>query len=289
MISKLIVVYLTMAGLAACPPATGMVDETPPPAASQPEQPPAETTAPVVNTQEEQDPAVALLDTLEQSARDLHTFTASIHYEVIAAFVDSKVIRKGELIYRVEPVDKKKSFAILFDTEIADNRKRERLNHYIFSDRWFVEVDHQEKLFIKREVVEPGEDFDPLKLGEGPFPLPIGQARDDVLARFDVSLIELPDYGPLAKLRGKVEVDGLLLTPKPKTQAADDYKRIALFYDRETRLPIGVEITEINDNRKTARLGDLQRNVELDADAMGKLSIASPDSKDWHIDIRPLQ
>jgi hypothetical protein len=237
----------------------------------------------------EDDPVIALLDALERSADDLRTFTASIHYEVEDALLGEKVIRKGELVYRVDPVDGKKSFAILFNSRIANGRKRDQLKHYIFSDGWFVEVDHDEKLFIKRQVVAEGEEYDPLKLGEGPFPLPIGQAREDVLARFDVSLIELPDTGPLAKLKGGKPVDGLRLIPRPGSQAAEDIDRIDLFYDRATHLPVGISIIEVNGDRKTARLEDLRRNPPLDEAALAKLSIEEPDPTEWRIDIRELQ
>lgn len=235
------------------------------------------------------DPVITLLDTLERSADDLRTFTASIHYEVEDALLGEKVIRKGELVYRVEPEDREKSFAILFESKIANGRKRDQPKHYIFSGGWFVEVDHQEKLFIKRQVVAEGEEYDPLKLGEGPFPLPIGQPREEVLARFDVSLIELPETGPLAKLKGKKAVDGLRLIPKPGSAAAEDYTRIELFYDRETHLPVGIDLIEVNGDRKTARLEDLQRNPPLDEAALAKLSITEPDPTEWRIDIRELE
>lgn len=235
------------------------------------------------------DPVITLLDTLERSADDLRTFTASIHYEVEDALLGEKVIRKGELVYRVEPESGKKSFAILFESKIANGRKRDQLKHYIFSGGWFVEVDHQEKLFIKRQVVAEGEEYDPLKLGEGPFPLPIGQPREDVLARFEVSLIELPETGPLAKLKGKTAVDGLRLIPKPGSAAAKDYAHIELFYDCDTRLPVGIDLIEVNGDRKTARLEGLQRNPLLDEAALAKLSIIEPDPTEWRIDIRELE
>lgn len=235
------------------------------------------------------DPVIALLDTLEHSAADLRSFTASIHYEVEDALLGEKVIRKGELVYRVEPEGGEKSFAILFESKIANGRKRDQLKHYVFSDGWFVEVDHQEKLFIKRQVVAEGEEYDPLKLGEGPFPLPIGQPREEVLARFDVSLIELPETGPLAKLKGKTAVDGLRLIPKPDSAAAKDYAHIELFYDRDTRLPVGIDLIEVNGDRKTARLEGLQRNPLLDEAALAKLSIIEPDPTEWRIDIRELE
>ena len=297
--AKLLIALIAAAGLMRCPAPlpSDHVEGTEPwhaetaGAALLPPSQPGDEPAPCGGDRSEadDDPVITLLDTLERSADDLRTFTASIHYEVEDALLGEKVIRKGELIYRVEPAGGEKSFAILFESKIANGRKRDQLKHYVFSDGWFVEVDHEEKLFIKRQVVAEGEEYDPLKLGEGPFPLPIGQPREEVLARFDVSLIELPDTGPLAKLKGKAAVDGLRLIPKPGSGAAKDYARIELFYDRETHLPVGINLIEVNGDRKSARLESLQRNPSLDEAALAKLSIAEPDPTEWRIDIRELE
>lgn len=305
--AKLLIALIAATGLMRCPAplpsdevegtepwqaqAAGAAPLSPGDQCEQPAEPPTERPEPASEGESgpADDPVVALLDTLEHSAADLRSFTASIHYEVEDALLGEKVIRQGELVYRVGPASGEKSFAILFQSRIASGRKRDQLKHYVFSDGWFVEVDHDEKLFIKRQVVAEGEKYDPLKLGEGPFPLPIGQPRDDVLARFDVSLIELPETGPLAKLKGRMEVDGLRLIPRPGVAAAEDFLRIELFYDRDTHLPAGINLLEVNGDRKTARLGDLRRNPPLDDAALAKLSIAEPDPKEWRIDIRRLE
>ncbi len=247
------------------------------------------------------DPVLDLLETLERSAESLSAFTASVHYEVEDALLGDKVIRKGELIYRVVPDANpgaadpgagagEKSFAILFNSRIENRRKRDQRVHYIFSGRWLIEIDNDEKLFIKREIVRPGEEFDPFKLGQGPLPLPIGQSKDEVLARFDASLCKLPDDGPLKKLKGAVDVDGLLLVPKPGSTAAEDFEQIEVFYDRKTHLPVGIKLIEAGSgNRKTARLDDAKRNPELTEAELAKLSIEEPDATQWRIDVRPLE
>jgi hypothetical protein len=297
--AKLLIALIAAAGLLRCPAPlpSEQVEGTEPwhaetaGAAFLPFSQPGDEPAPCGGDQAaaSDDPVIVLLDTLERSADDLRTFTASIHYEVEDALLGEKVIRKGELIYRVEPGGGKKSFAILFESKIANGRKRDQLKHYVFSDGWFVEVDHEEKLFIKRQVVAEGGEYDPLKLGEGPFPVPIGQPRADVLARFEVSLIELPDAGPLAKLKGKTAVDGLRLIPRPDSAVAKDFARIELFYDRDTRLPVGIDLIEVNGDRKTARLEEVRRNPPLDEAALAKLSIIEPDPTEWRIDIRELE
>ncbi|HWB19512.1 MAG TPA: hypothetical protein VG711_04360 [Phycisphaerales bacterium] len=251
------------------------------PPASQPAE------APQVQAQNQQaavDPKVdALLDQLEQSSKDLKAVTAQLAYEKEDSLLGTKELRTGSLIYKVND-NGTKSFAILFDSLITGGSKREHKKHYIFNDRWLVEVDHEKKQFIKREIVAPGETFDPLKLGEGPFPLPIGQQKADVLKRFDVQSVNVPGEGMLSKL---ANVDSLLLTPKADAAEAKDIKSVAVFYDRDTHLPVGIEMIEQNDDRKTVKLANVARNPDLSAEQVACLSVEEPDPKEWQIDIRP--
>jgi len=233
-------------------------------------------------------PVHQLLDRVESSAANLESFTASVYYETYDDLLDRREIRLGKLIYRItRPDDAERditSFAVLFDSLIIGARRSNRMKHYIFHDRWLAEVDHEARQFIKRELVPPGRQLDPLKLGEGPIPLPIGQPKDEVLARFEVTLIERPDDGPLAKLDN---VDGLLLIPREGTPEADEYRRVELFYDQETNLPVGINAIELNGNRKTVRLSDVKRNPDLTDEQLQHLSIEEPDPRRWSIDVRP--
>ncbi len=250
------------------------------PAENPPQQPPA-AQAPAAGGAIDPD-LDALLTRLETSAKDLTSFAAKITYEKEEALLARTETRTGEIIYRIDR--DKKSFAVLFDKRIIPPRSENRLYHYVFDGRWLAEIDHENKQFIKREIVPPGKVLDPLKLGEGPFPLPIGQAKADVLARFDVAKLDVPEDGLLKSLQN---VDGLLLTPKPNVPEARDYRRVEIFYDRATSLPVGINAIETNDDRKTVKLTDLQRNPVMDEAMLGKLNIAEPDARNWRIDIRP--
>ncbi len=257
--------------------------------ASLPNEPP--TTKPLQEA--EPDPVEDLLDRLERSSAELRDFQARIRYDIWDAVTEEKQIRSGELIYQIDPDDGSKRFAILFDTFIFGNRQEKEAKHYIFADGWLVEVDHNRKQFIKRQIVAPGKTFDPLKLGEGPFPLPIGQPKNEVLARFDVKLLDAPSDPFLAKMLTDRDVQGMVLFPKPNTPEAETFQRVELFYDRETMLPIGINAVAADAidpsdpnsrNRKMVLLSDLKRNEGVDE---AILSIEEPDKREWDIDIRP--
>ncbi len=241
----------------------------------------------------EPDPVEDLLDRLERSSADLRDFQARIRYDIWDAVTEEKQIRSGELIYQIDPDDGSKRFAILFDTFIFGNRQEKEAKHYIFADGWLVEIDPERKQFIKRQIVAPGKTFDPLKLGEGPFPLPIGQPKHEVLARFDVQLLDAPSDPFLAKMLTDRDVQGIVLFPKPNTPEAEKFQRVELFYDRKTMLPIGINAVAADAidpddpnsrNRKMVLLTNLKRNGGVDE---SMLSIEEPDKREWDINILP--
>ena len=239
----------------------------------------------------------ALLTKLEAAADDLRDFHSRLTYEKYDPLLDRTEMRVGELVYQLKP-DSTKRFAVLFDTLIVlqgesdVGRKEDKLRHYVFDGVWLAEIDHEARQFIKRQVVAPGEQLDPLKLGEGPFPLPIGQKKSEVLARFDVQTVDVPAQGLLKNLK---DVDGLLLIPKPGTPEARNYSRVEIYYDRATMLPIGVnavgaEQMDEDDpdsrERKTVWLRELKRNQGVDE---AKLDIHPPRAEDgWRIDIQAM-
>lgn len=225
-----------------------------------------------------------LLDQLEQSAADLQAFTADIQYEKEDVILGRRELRTGDLIYHQDRQSNEKSFAILFDTAIIAGRRQKDPKHYVFNGRWLAEIDPANKQFIKREIVPPGRQLDPLKLGEGPFPLPIGQPKAEVLARFDVTVAEMPRDGLLKDLQN---VQGISLVPKAGTREAREYSKVDLFYDRTTLLPVGIITVDIGSERKVVRFNNVQRNPALKPEQLARLDIAEPNPREWRIDVRP--
>jgi hypothetical protein len=219
-----------------------------------------------------------ILDNVETA--DVSSVKAKVTYIRTDPILNRKEIRTGTIVFRnVE--DKKREAAIMFDTLIIGRRKESKQKHYIFSGRWMAEIDREKKQFIKRELVAPDKkDIDPFELGNGPIPLPIGQKKEAVLAKFEVERVAKPSDGPLAKLDDTVI--GLHLIPKTK----DEWEYIDLYYDPSTWLPVGVCAVELDGTKRESRLTDIQVNTLSEEDA-SLLSILTPDPKEWSIDIRP--
>lgn len=184
-----------------------------------------------------------LLAGLEQADAEIRTFRASIIYDRVFELQGDQHIRLGELLFRVDPVPgqerPRRTFAVHFDKLIVDGGMREVTTAMIFDGRWLVERDDARRTFIARELAPPGEDLDPLRLGEGPIPLPIGQKRAEILARYDASLLD-PAEGlddDSQYLQNVGDAYQLRLVPR-EAEGDDAFTEIRLWYDRQTLLPM---------------------------------------------------
>ena len=120
-------------------------------------------------------------------------------------------------------------------------RMDERPVRYLYADGWLTEADFRERTLQRRQLARPGEAYDPLKPGEGPVPLPIGQRADEVRSRFRVVLAGAPAHPALAAMRdGKRPLVGLVLEPRPG-MADRDLRSATVWYDARTLAPCGVE------------------------------------------------
>jgi hypothetical protein len=220
------------------------------------------------------------LDKIE--AVEIESMTATVSYTRTDPILDRKEIRTGKVLFR-QGSDNTREAAILFDSLIIGQRREKIQKHYIFSGRWMAEIDHENKQFIKRELVSPDQkEVDPFELGSGPIPLPIGQSKESVLEQFKVTKTSRPDEGPLSKL--DQWVIGLHLEPKGES----DWEYIDLFYNTETWLPVAVRTMETDGTKRVSRLTNVKLNT-LSEEEVKLLSIETPDPTEWSIDIQPWQ
>jgi len=187
--------------------------------------------------------AEELLRALETADRDLRAFEARIRYIKIFEIVGDTQTRDGTLYFRAlpgaegEPAERR--FAVRFRKLLVGERL-ERINEtYTFDGEWLVEKNHRERVFIKRRVVPPGAKFDPLRIGEGPMPIPIGQKADDVLERYDAKLVSVTEGiggedEAMRDLRAFVTgTTQIVLTPRARFAERDDFVEIRLWYAKQ--------------------------------------------------------
>jgi tetratricopeptide (TPR) repeat protein len=137
--------------------------------------------------------------------------------------------------------------------------------------------------------VREGETIDPLRVGEGPFPVPLGQPRADVEREFEVALGTLPDaplFGRLAE-RGDA-IFTLQLVPRPGRPLARDVKRVTVAYEKATLAPVAIEVLADTDDITRVLLRDATVNGGLDESKRALLAPPQFDAATWTVDSRPL-
>ncbi len=236
------------------------------------------------------------LDSLEKAESDLRTLRADLQY--IKTFSEleggGRHIRRGSIAYaarmNASPSDlpARRGFVVDMRQLIVDDKLREERQQYIFDGTFLVERYEQEKRFIRRRAVAQGSTRDPMRIGEGPFPLPLGQRRADMVARFEVSevatndgLPEGPAFDGLRKLLAGTRQ--LRLVPRPGTDQARDFRDIRLWYRTSDLLPIFAMTSNVDDTRAEVLLTNIQRNPEVPASTF---SVEPPEaSAGWEVQI----
>lgn len=265
---------LALAPLALTPP-----DAAPPAVPAPPAVAPAAADAPAVTPKVDE-----LLTRLETAAADLRDFSAGIAYERFDALLDETERRFGRLV--LEGQGKERTLALLFDEFIDGSGRADRSrDHWLFIDGWLIDINEKARTVVERQVAPPDATFDPLKLGEGPFPIPLGQPKAEVLKRFRVEDLERSD-APL--LKSLPPCRGLRLVPREGTDFARETAAVEVWYEPETLSPLGLVIREVNGDTVAVRLVKPARNAGLSDADRALLVKPAVDPTQWAIDRRPL-
>jgi hypothetical protein len=223
---------------------------------------------------------------VEGTSDSLRDFRANITLETTDDVTGDTERRLGQLVFvQEEGKPATRRFAVVFEKFIdGSGRMDERPVRYIYADGWLTEADFKQRTLVRRQLARAGEQYDPLKPGEGPVPLPIGQRRADVLARFDASLATAPDSTLL--LKSARPMVGVRLKPKPG-MADRDLVEASVWYDAQSLVPVGVE-AQRKSGRTVVSLRDATMNGGIDAAQQALLSLAEKVTTGWRVDERPL-
>jgi hypothetical protein len=226
--------------------------------------------------------ADALLEALERSTDDLRDVRADVVYDRLDAVTEDRERRMGRLVLAQSP-DGTRRFGIIFDRCIdSAGHASPQVQRFAFGDGWLVEFDDARKQCIARQLAPEGSRLDPLKLGEGPLPLPVGQRAEEVRRRFTVALAPAPDAPLLKSLAG---VQGVVLVPRKGSGVDEDFEEVRVWYDTRTFVPVGVVARLKGGDVKTVLLRNVARNGGLDAASSAMLERGVPEG--WQQDRRP--
>jgi hypothetical protein len=231
---------------------------------------------------------VAILDALDAQTVAMRTFASTVRMDSYDDLADETERRFGRVVLQIEPSDDggrlNRIAAVVFERTISPSgRARERLEHYVYRDGVLSDYDHEAKRLTRRRLVDDGDDRDPLRLGEGPVPIPIAQRKADILAAFDATV---GPAIPARVLSDAADVRGLHLVPKAGTRMAEDGRiaAIDLWVRGDAAEPVAVEIHDADGDRTALRFLKPTLNTPLGDDDLRWLVPPAVDPATWRIE-----
>ncbi len=220
-----------------------------------------------------------VLDALHDSGRSLKTLTATLKTTDTDTNMGTDTFHNGQLAMRIKPGGDAQLHLILKDRQFGTQKPVADRKEYVLDNGWVTDRDFTTSKESRRQISRPGQKVDVFQLGKGPIPLPIGQDKTEVKARFDVTITPPDKDDPANAIH-------LALTPKPNTEYSDKYKVIDVWVDSKTRMPARVATLDQKGSiEKTFDLTDLKINPEI-PDAEFRLPPLDPA---WQSHDEPMQ
>jgi hypothetical protein len=220
------------------------------------------------------------LQRLEHADDGVRTYHAKISYTKVHKMIGDEISRGGELRYRVGEAGR--TFAVVFDTLDADGQRNEIDERLIFDGRFLVEKNEAQKMYTRRELAPAGERIDPLQLGEGPIPIPIGQKAEEMERRYDAELLRF-DAGAVGAARSELLADTvqLRLVPKAAFQNESEFTEIRLWYREPSLRPrLAYTVSRSGDESFVVLINAKVNDDSFDASL---LEIEPPDDPSWNV------
>jgi hypothetical protein len=183
-----------------------------------------------------------ILDALDVVGRNLKSFTADVTMKEEEVTLANESTRRGKVLFQERPDAQGAAgggtrLRVIFDKRETRNRSFDERVEYLLQDGWLTDRTYEKRIQSRRQVLRPGEKINLLKLGEGPFPLPIGQKKEAVHEQFDVRKPAAAKDDPA----GTVHIQ---LTPKPGTRFAKKFDAIDVFVDVKSHLPVRIDTAQ---------------------------------------------
>ena len=198
------------------------------------------------------------LDALEAAGKNLKSLTADVTLDETDDMANEST-KTGKLLL-ARSQDGETRVRVNFSEFRSGQRVIAQRREYVLDGEYLVRRDYDLKKQQTTRVRKPGEKVDLLKLGEGPFPLPIGQSKEAVYKQFDVKSL-----APEAEDATNVPDDTvrLRLTPKDGTRLAKKFSTIDVWVRRGEAFPVKIETVDAN---QTSTVGTTMTNIKLNDD-----------------------
>lgn len=253
------------------------------------------TTAPVPAAQTQPaerydcDPAARrLLERLEAAGDRYRTLEARIDYTIEDRMTGDSERRTGTIRYDRGDANTPPRFHVGFETlTLGGGRPFQQREQYGFDGRFLTVRKDRLKQMTRYQVVAEGERAEPMKLGEGDFPLPIGQEVEEVLRRFEVDTRPPREADP-------EETDYLRLAPRQGDPAggedaaeqAANFLRMEMWIDRRNDLPVRIRTLDRQKRIKIVEFSEIQTDVEFPE---GTFFLPRPSEPGWSYRVERLE
>ena len=239
--------------------------------------------------------ADALLDALEVADQGIDRLSSRVRYTRFFAIAGDMQQRVGDLYFvaDVRPASARReglprrAFRVDFETLMVGRRVEQEQKTYVFDGEWLAERAPAEKLFIKQQIAPPGESVDPLRIGEGPFVVPVGQRKAEIVKRYSATLAPeaegISQWPSLAaRAAGTVQ---LKLEPLATYVDQSDHETIRVWYDRGSLLPVLALTVGFDGDTTVVEMLDVLTNDNARMDDAA-FDTTPPSEPGWDVQVR---
>lgn len=222
--------------------------------------------------------AMKILTDQEAAGRKYSTIKADLTMRLVDRRVGDIEERTGWLAYQRAEGASGAKFRIHFDTLKQDKGRRIKQElDWAFDGNWLTRADPAVKQILRFQVVPEGQESDPMRLGEGPLPLPFGQKAAEVIQYYEPSTRPLEPGEPAGTIYLK------LIARKEHYRKLDSV-RMEVWIDPKTQLPVKLVSRDKNKKVTTATFKNVKTNVKIDAKEMFEI----PRPPGWTEQRKPL-
>ena len=186
-----------------------------------------------------------VLDAMDQQGKNLKSLTADISTaDSDPTLGTNPKVNVGKLFYQ-NLGDGDARFRATFS--------KPQKHDYLFADGNLVDRDYDRHTQNTSQMLKPGEKMQLFKL-DGPFPLPLGQDKQDVHKAFEVTKAPPAGDDPAGTIH-------LKLLPHAGTELARKFESIDLWLDPKTNFPVRITTLDVNEStQKQTDLSNLKIN-----------------------------
>jgi hypothetical protein len=205
-------------------------------------------------------PAVMqLLKDMEAAGGRYKTIQSDVTMEIIDRLTGDSEKRTGWIAYR-KGVDEKNpgGFRVHFATlKQGDGPTIEDNLDYAFDGQYLTVAKHRIKNMTRYQVAAEGEKAEPMKLGQGPFPLPFGQNAEEVVSHFEVTSRPREEADPK-------DTTYLKFIPRKDQREEINFRQMEMWVNPKTALPVKITSRDKDKKNTLVIFENLVPNAELD-------------------------